>query len=244
MLAEPSGHEITMPSAVRQIGTSFPLGRHDLSGRRQLQRVLEKRHRRAAALLRSGGCRDAGPSCRSRPADAALVPLLARIRARHRGRAALRLPRRWAVRSRPRSPLRPRQGAPRSVRQMRGAACGVESRGGMRARRQLRLGSQERRRRPRCIRLGGRSSSAHALCQDGCLRDARGRLHAAPQLRRRGVEARHVCGRDRQDSVPAGPGYHRRRAAAGVRLRRSGCAARRERLGLPAGLVLRTPSGL
>ena len=80
---------------------------------------------------------------------------------------------------------------------------------------------------PGCVRLGGRPSAAHALCQNGCLRDARGRLHAAPQLRRRGAEARHVSGRDREDSVPAGPGHHRRRTAAGVRLRRSGCAGRR-----------------
>ena len=167
--------------------------RHDLSGRRQLQRVLEARHRRAVALLRSGGCREARAGRRSRPADPALVPLLARIRARHHGRSDLRLPRRWAVRSGTRPSFRPRQGAARSLRKMRGAARGLESRGGARAGRQLRLGLEERRRRPGCLRLGGRPPSAHALCQDGRLRDARRRLHTPPQLRRRGAEARHVC---------------------------------------------------
>ena len=134
-------------------------GRHDLSGWRQLQRVLEARHGRAVALLRSRGCRDAHAGRRSRPAAPALVPLLARLRARHHGRSALRLPRRWAVRSGQRPSFRPRQGAARSLRKMRGAACGLESRGGVRARRQLRLGAEERGRRPGCVRLGGRPSS-------------------------------------------------------------------------------------
>ena len=53
---------------------------------------------------------------------------------------------------------------------------------------------------PACLRLGGRPSSAHVLCQDGCVRDARRRLHPASQLRRRGAEARHVPGSDREDS--------------------------------------------
>ena len=45
--------------------------------------------------------------------------------------------------------------------------------------------------------------------------------------------------------VPAGPGRHRGRAAAGVRVRRAGRAAGpRELLGLPAGLVLRAASRL
>ena len=100
---------------------------------------------------------------------------------------------------------------------------------------------EERRRGPESVRLGGRPSAAHALCQDRALRDARGRLHTAPQLRRRGATARHVSRRDREDSVSAGFGNQRRRAAAGVRLRRPGCAGRRERLGVPAGVVLRPP---
>ncbi len=50
-----------------------------------------------------------------------------------------------------------------------------------------------------------------------------GGIHASSQLRRCGRQARHLCGVDRQDPVSAGPRRQRRRAAAGVRLRRAGC---------------------
>ena len=167
-------------------GTSFPLGATICPG--GVNFSVFSKHATGVQLLFFDRVDAAAPDAgrRSRPAAPAFVPLLARVRARHHGRSALRLPRRWAVRSGTRTSLRPRQGAARSLRKMRGTACGLEPRGGVRARRQLRFGFEERRRRPWCVRLGGRPSSAHAICQDGCLRDARGRLHAAPQLRRRG----------------------------------------------------------
>ena len=57
--------------------------------------------------------------------------------------------------------------------------------------------------------------------------------------------ARDLRRPDREDSVPRGPRGHRRRAAAGVRVRRAGRPARaRELLGLPAGRVLRAASRL
>ncbi len=158
--------------------------------------------------------------------------------------SVLRLPRRRAVRPVPRASFRPRQGPPRSVRTVRGAARGVESSGGPAARRQLRLGLEERGHGFQPLSLGGRPAPAHAVRQNGGVRDARRGLHPQPQLRRAGVAARHLSRRDRQDSVPAGPGCHRRRTAARLRLRRPGRAGRPQRLGLSAGVVLRTPSRL
>ena len=179
-------------STPRQRGTSFPLGA--TIGPGGVNFSVFSKHATGVQLLFFDRVDAATPTrvVDLDPRTPALVPLLARIRARHHGRSALRLPRRRAVRSGARTSFRPRQGAARSLRQVRGAAGGLESRGGARAGRQLRLGLEERRRRPGRVRLGGRPSAAHALCQDGHLRDARRRLHAAPQLRRRGAEARHV----------------------------------------------------
>ena len=57
-----------------------------------------------------------------------------------------------------------------------------------------------------------------------------------PEFGCRAGAARDVRRPDREDPVPAGPRRHRRRAAAGVRVRRAGGAAgARELLGLPAG---------
>ena len=192
MLAETSTLDIAMRSTTRPHGTSFPLGA--TIGPGGVNFSVFSKHATGVQLLFFDRVDAATPTrvVDLDPRTPALVPLLARVRARHHGRSALRLPRRWAVRSGTRTSLRPRQGAARSLRQVRGAARGLESRGGVRARRQLRLGPEERRRRPGRVRLGGRPSAAHALCQDGCLRDARRRLHTAPQLRRRGAEARHV----------------------------------------------------
>ena len=54
----------------------------------------------SSCSVRSGRRRDARPGHRARSADQPHLPLLARIRARHRPRTALRLPRRRTVRSR------------------------------------------------------------------------------------------------------------------------------------------------
>ena len=135
-------------------GTSFPLGPHDLSGRRQLQRVLEARDRRAVAALRSGGRSDARARDRFRSPGQSHLSLLAHLRARPHGRSALCVPCRWAVRSRPRAPIQPRQGAARSLRKVRGAPSGLEPPCGDRTGRQLRLCPEERRRRRECVSTG------------------------------------------------------------------------------------------
>ena len=186
------------------LGSSFPLGASRSARWRELQRVLETRHGRAAAPLRSRGRERARPGDRPGPADPALVPLLACVRAGPPAGSVLRLPGRRAVRPVPRTSFRPRQGAPGSVRTVRRAARGVESRGGPAAGRQLRLGLEERGHRFQPLSVGRRPAAAYAVHPDRGLRDARRGLHPQPELRRAGVAARHVSGRDRQDSVPAG----------------------------------------
>ena len=79
---------------------------------------------------------------------------------------------------------------------------------------------------PRPLRLGRRSAAPPAVCADGHLRDARRWLHQAPELWRRRRAARHLRRADREDPLPAGPGHHGRRAAAGLPVR---SAARPER---------------
>ena len=54
------------------------------------------------------------------------------------------------------------------------------------------------------------------------LRTARQRIHRARELRGHAREARHVCRRDREDSLPQGPRRHGRRAAPGPPVRSAG----------------------
>ena len=68
-----------------------------------------------------------------------------------------------------------------------------------------------------------------AVREDDHLRDARRRLHPAPELRRRGVQTRHVCRTDRENPLSAGSRHQRRRTAARSsrstsRTRRRACA--------------------
>ena len=91
----------------------------------------------------------------------------------------------WAVRSGTGTSLRPRQGAPGPVREMRGPACRLEPRRRIRPGGQLCHGVEERRCRSGYLRLGRGSSSAHAVWPDGGLRDARRRLYPPPRVRRR-----------------------------------------------------------
>ena len=60
-----------------------------------------------------------------------------------------------------------------------------------------------------------------------------------------GEDPRHLRRADREDPLPAGARHHRRRAAAGVPVRRPGLpAGPGQLLGLSAGLVLRAAPGL
>ena len=141
--------------------------------------------------------------------------------------------------------LRPRQGAARSVRQVRGAAAWPQPRRG--------------------APPGDNAASAlKSVVVDTSSYDWEGdtaprrpfaktviyEMHVAGFTRNpnSGVaagQARHLCGVDRQDPVSSGPRRQRRRAAAGVRLRRAGCRARAEQLlGLLPAVVLRAASGL
>ena len=107
-------------------------------------------------------------------------------------------------------------------------------------RRQLRGGDEERGRRPRRLRLGGRPAAAAAVRPHLHLRDARARLHAASELRRVRREARDLRRRHREDSLPAGPRGHGGGAAAGVPVRPPRRARRTgQLLGIPAGVLLR-----
>ena len=165
--------------------------RHGLSGWRQLQRVLEARHRRAVAPVRSRRRWRARARHRPQSPASAVVPLLARLRARYHRRSALRLSCRWTVRSGARTSFRSRQGSARSVRKVRGAARGLEPRGGVRAGRQLRHGLEERRRGSRG-RTTGRATVHLTPTLRGrlCTRCTWGPSHGTPTpaSRRRSAE--------------------------------------------------------
>ena len=159
--------------------------------------------------------------------------------------AALRLPRRGAV-----GPARGLRFDPAKVLldpYGRGVVVpkNYDREAARRAGRQRRDGDEERRRRSGRVRLGGRRPAAPALRAHHHLRDARPRLHAPPELRRRREDPRHLRRPDREDSVSPGARHHRGRAAAGVPVRRPGLpAGQGQLLGLRAGLVLRAAPGL
>ena len=166
--------------------------------------------------------------------------LLARVRARHRGRPGLRVPgpravgpgRGGAVRraARPARPVRARRRRSAGIRPgpvAIGSGCD-------------RSFDEERGRRPVGVRLGGRPPAQSAAPRHGRLRGARARLHRAPELGRDRRPAWHLRRVHRADPVPGRPWCQRDRTAAGVRVR----SARRARgtaelLGLPAGFLLR-----
>ena len=110
----------------------------------------------------------------------------------------------------------PDQGAARPVRPRRGRPEGLRPRGRAATGRQRRDGDEERGRRSARVRLGGRRAAAPALRADHHLRDARPRLHAPPEFRRRRADPRHLRRADREDPVPPGSRHHRRRVAAGA----------------------------
>ena len=95
--------------------------------------------------------------------------------------------------------------------------------------------------RPHRLRLGGRRAAASEFRVDRHLRDARRRLHAPSQLRRRGGAERDICRHDREDPAPPGTRDHRRGAAADIPVRPAGLpAGLGQLLGIFAGIVLRS----
>ena len=108
------------------------------------------------------------------------------------------------------------------------------------------IGDEERRRRSRRATTGKATAPLRRPFAETIIYELHvARLHPPSQLRRGRREARDLRRPDREDSLPAGPRRHRRRAAAGVSVRSAGRAGRpRELLGLPAGLVLRAASRL
>ena len=169
---------------------AFRSGRRRGRGGVELQRVRQARHGARAPPLRPRGRRAAGARDRARPARAAYVPLLARVRPGRRAGPALRVPRARSVRAGQGAALRRRQGAARSVREGRRAAGRLEPRGGVPPRRQRGHRAEERRRRSRRVRLGGRRGAAPAVREDGRLRAARragSRATPARGSRRRGA---------------------------------------------------------
>ena len=221
-------------------GKSFPLGASIQPGGVNFSLYLRARHGRPAAAVRSRRRRQAGPDHRARAAPAAHLSLLARLRAGPAGGPDLRLAGRGAAAARPRPAVRSGQGAARPLRPRGRDAGGLRSRRRLAAGRQCRGGGQERGGRLRRLRLGGRSAALPAVLEQRDLRDARARLHAPPELRRRRGEARHLCRPDREDPVSRRSRHHRGRAPARVPVRPAGCAGRADQLlGLCADLVLR-----
>ena len=164
---------------------------------------------------------------RSRPADPSLVSLLARVRARHHARSA-------STRYRVDGPFDPEHGhrfdRDKVLLDPYGGAWrgppGWSRAAATRAGRQLRLGLEERGRRPECVRLGGRPPAAHAIriersftrCTSAHFTRHPNSGVAAP---RRGTYAGVV------DKIPylQDLGVTAVELLAGVRLRRPGCAA-------------------
>ncbi len=177
--------------------------------------------------------------------------LLARVRAAHQDRAALRVPRPRAVGPQARPAVQPRQAPARPLRQGRRRVRLLEPRGlrppGRRPVQdqphRQRAGQRARRRHDRPLRLGQRPPPPHAVGGDHRLRAARQGLHRPPPGRARGA-ARHLLrpGPPRGGEAPRGPGRDRGRAHAGapVRARRADRLARAEELlGVQLGGVLR-----
>ena len=171
---------------------SFPLGATRDAGRGQLQRLLARAPPRWS-------CCSSTASTTPQPSRVVALdpqgdrtePLLARLRAGARRRAALRLPRARAVRPGARAPVRPAEG-PASTPTRGRSPCRRATAGSRRAPPgdnaavAMKSVVVDRAR----LRLGGRPPAAPPLREDDHLRDARRRLHPPPQLGRRRRAAR------------------------------------------------------
>ena len=159
--------------------------RHGRAWRRELQRLLEARDGPRSPAVRSRRRCPAGAGDADRSGDEPAVSLLARVRARS------------ARRGRSTDSARPAPSTRRTaIGSIRKRFCsirtdarvvvpeGLRPRGGRTEGRQRRDGDEERGGRSVRLRLGRRSSSAHAVVADRRLRDARARVHAASELGR------------------------------------------------------------
>ena len=175
----------------------------------------------------------------ARARDAPHLPLLARARARARSRPGLRLPRARAVRAGARPAVRPAEGAPRPYGLAVAVPRGLRPRGGAaRPGDNCAVAMKSVVADAGGVRLGGRRPLRTPFARTVIYEMHVRRLHAAPELRRAGRQARHLRRPHREDPVPAGPRRHGRRAAAGVPVRPAGRAARTDQLlGLPAGVA-------
>ena len=162
----------------------------------------------------------------------------------------LRVPgRRPAGPPRRRPPLQPEQGPHRPVRP-RHDLDAVGSGRRLRPGRQPRQVAAQRRHRHDRLRLGGRPAAPKVDAGHGHLRDARARLHQVADLGR--DEPRDLPRGHRQDPLPPEAGRHRRRAAAGLRVRRgrdqrdepADRAAAHQLLGLQPDQLLQPARGL
>ena len=161
---------------------------------------------------------------RSHRRPAPHLPLLARLRAAGSGRgSSTAIGSYGPVRPGARTALRSRKAAarplrPRGRRAARIRAASAACRPGDNAA----AAHEERRGRPARLRLGGRPAAAAPYARDRDLRAARARLHARTPARASPAAGGHLRRPDREDPLPAGSRRHRRRAAAGLPVRRAG----------------------
>ena len=232
-------------ASAEETGRSYPLGATVVDGGVNFSLFSRTAAGVELVVLRPGGRRHPVSRDPDRSGDQPDLPLLARVRAAGAAGADLRLPGRGAVGPRSRAAVRPHQGPARPVRPGRGRPGGLRPRGREAGGRQRGDGNEERGRRSRRVRLGGRPPARPALCAHHHLRDARPRLHPGPEFRGRREDARHLRRADREDPLSAGSRHHGGRIAAGVRVRPPGVpAGRGQLLGLPAGLLLRAAPGV
>ena len=161
----------------------FLWGRRSLQ-RRQLQRVF------AGTPAEWNSCCSMMPRSRSptraidlEATQAPHLSLLARFRPRNSCRPALRLSRYWAFRTRARPPFRSEQGSARPIRARCCRARWIFPPDGKPIRGERRDRDEKRSGRPQQLRLGGRCSTAAAVCEHGHLRDACRWLHAPSEFR-------------------------------------------------------------
>ena len=219
-------------------GRPFPLGATVGRAGHELLAVLRERRARRAVPVRRRGQRDAHRADRAHRVQLALLP------ARHRSRAALRLPRPRALRARGGPPLQPARSCSSTPTRSRSRARSAGSGGNVLP--YVPRTDGIRRRRPRARRRGRRptrcpsrwsstrASTGRATSRptrrstrpSSTRRTSRASRCATPDVREdlRGTYAGLAS--ERRDRVPQGPRRHRGRAAAGPPHRRRGLPRR------------------